>query len=160
MQDSSSEPPQSNFWYLDDGVLLGSDGQYNYLASSISQCSILRSCVAQHHILRYLVLPLAALISALPSSKKVEGSQPFTFLLPKLCDPQSAIALPFCRLAHLARSIPPSAASLEEFASFDVEGVLHCCLECKLEIESTGFEACNHHASPQVCGGLGLLQTP
>ena len=50
-------------------------------------------------------------------------------LLPKLCDPQSAIALlrvcaSFCRLAHLARSIPPTTASLEAFAKHKLSSAI------------------------------------
>ena len=50
--------------------------------------------------------------------KKYKEANQLLYLLPKLCDPQSVIALlrvcaSFCRLAHLARSIPPTAASLE-----------------------------------------------
>ena len=66
-------------------------------------------------------------------------------LLRKLCDPESAIALlrvcaSFCRLSHLAHSIPPTTASLEAFAKFD-DNVLHS-LECSVEIELTP-RACN-----------------
>ena len=77
---------QSNFWYLGTKVstvkgnghhtgdsisngLLINFKKANYLASRITQCSILRFCVAQHQILRFLVLPLAAMISALPLLK-------------------------------------------------------------------------------------------
>ena len=112
-----------------------------YLASRISQ-----SHVAQHRTLRFLVLPLAALISALPRSKR----KPTNYY--KLCDPQSAIAS-FCRLAHLARSIPPTAASLEAFARFD-DDVLHC-LECSLEIELTP-QACSQAQLGLKYRGLGL----
>ena len=78
--------------------------------------------------------------TAFIEKKRKEANQLLS-LLPKLCDPQSAIALlrvcaSFCRLAHhLAHSIPPTAASLEAFARFD-DDVLHC-LECALEIELT-----------------------
>eukprot|EP00731_Ephydatia_muelleri_P031367 Em0022g881a len=89
--------------------------------------------------------------------KRKEANQLLS-LLPKLCDPQSAIALlrvcaSFCRLAHLARSIPPTIASLEAFAKFDDE-VLHC-LECSVEIELTP-RACNQAKLGLKYGGLGL----
>ena len=79
-------------------------------------------------------------------------------LLPKLCNPQSAIALlrvcaSFCRLAHLARSIPPTTASLEAFAKFD-DDVLHC-LECSVEIEQTP-RACNQAKLGLKYRGLGM----
>ena len=72
--------------------------------------------------------------------RKLKEANQLLSLLPKLCDPQSAIALlrvcaSFCRLAHLARSIPPTTASLEAFAKLD-DDVLHC-LECSVEIELT-----------------------
>ena len=126
----------------------------SYLANRISQHSILRFCVAQHQILRFLVLPLAAMISALPLLK---GANQLLSLLPRLCDPQSAIALlrvcaSFCRLAHLARSIPPITASLEAFAKFD--DVLHS-LECSVEIDLTP-RACNQAKLGLKYGGLGL----
>ena len=89
--------------------------------------------------------------------KRKEANQLLS-LLPKLCDPQSAIALLrvcalFCRLAHLARSIPPITASLEAFAKFD-DDVLHC-LECSVEIELTP-RACNQAKLGLKYGGLGL----
>ena len=95
--------------------------------------------------------------TAIIEKKRKEANQLLS-LLPKLCDLQSAIALlrvcaSFCRLAHLARSIPPTAASLEAFARFD-DDVLHC-LECSLEIELTP-RACSQAQLGLNYGGLGL----
>ena len=95
--------------------------------------------------------------TAFIEKKRKEANQLLS-LLPTLCDPQSAIALlrvcaTFCRLAHLARSIPPTAASLETFARFD-DDVLHC-LECSLEIELTS-RACSQAQLGLKYGGLGL----
>eukprot|EP00731_Ephydatia_muelleri_P001768 Em0001g1768a len=89
--------------------------------------------------------------------KRKEANQLLS-LLPKLCDPQSAIALlkvcaSFCRLAHLVRTIPPTTASLEAFAKFD-DDVLHC-LECSVEIELTP-QACNQAKLGLKYGGLEL----
>ena len=132
----------------------------SYLASRLSQCSILRFCVAvaQHQILRLVLLPLATTISALPLSKG-SGRKPTILLslLPKLCDPQSALLSSGCVLHsagwHLARSIPPTTASLVAFAKFD-DDVLHC-LECSIEIELTP-RACNQAKLGLKYGGLGL----
>ena len=87
--------------------------------------------------------------------KRKEAKQLLSLLL---CDPQSAIALlrvcaSFSRLAHLARSIPPTTASSEAFAKFD-DDVLHC-LECSVEIELTP-RACNQAKLGLKYGGLGL----
>ena len=130
-----------------------------YLASRISQCSILKSHVAQHRTLRFLVLPLAAQIFALPSLKR-SGRKPtnyypfcLSFVTLSLRLLFSGYVLHFCRLAHLARSIPPTAASLEAFARFD-DDVLHC-LECSLEIELTP-RACSQAQLGLKYGGLGL----
>ena len=78
--------------------------------------------------------------------------------LPKLCDPQSVIALlrvctSFYRLAHLARSIAPTTASLEAFAKFD-DDVLHC-LECSVETKLT-TQACSQAQLGLKFGGLRL----
>ena len=78
--------------------------------------------------------------------KKLKEANHLLSLLPKLRDPQSAVALLrscafFFRLVHLARSIPSTTRSLEAFARFD-DDVLHC-LECLLEIELTP-QAYNH----------------
>ena len=81
------------------------------------------------------------LCTAFIERKRKEANQLLSLLY---VTPQSAIALlrvcaSFCRLAHLARSIPPTTASLEAFAKFD--DVLHS-LECSVEIELTP-RACN-----------------
>ena len=114
------------------------DSTLNGLQINFKKCnaSYLASKTSQFYkqTLRFLVLPLAALISALPSLKR-RGKKPtnyYPFCLPIALLRVCAL---LCRLAHLAHSIPPTAASLEAFARFD-DDVLHCS-ECSLEIELT-----------------------
>ena len=105
------------------------------------------------------MLPLAARISALASLKR-SGRKPtnyypfcLSFVTLSLVIALLRVCASFCRLAHLARSIPPTAASLEAFARFD-DDVLHC-LECSLEIELTP-RACRQAQLGLKYGGLGL----
>ena len=124
--------------------IIQGDSTSNGLLINFKKCQLLSKPDSMLHLeilccstpdLRFLVLPLAAMISALPLLKGSRRKHQLLSLLPKLCDPQSAIALlrvcaSLCRLAHLARSIPPTTASLEAFAKFD-DDVLHC-LECSV----------------------------
>ena len=181
-QDPLCKPLQSNFWYLDDGVLSGpraalsrameiiqGDSALNGLQINFKKCQILsKQDLSMFHPeipccstpdFEILGAPIGSpdFCTAFIEKKRKEANQLLS-LLPKLCDPQSAIALlrvcaSFCRLAHLARSIPPTAASLEAFARFD-DDVLHC-LECSLEIELTP-RACSQAQLGLKYGGLGL----
>ncbi|KAL5479454.1 hypothetical protein EMCRGX_G022979 [Ephydatia muelleri] len=140
---------QSNFWYLDDGVLSGPRSRAMDIIqgdSTSNDFEILGAPIGSHDFCTAFI------------ERKLKEANQLLSLLPKLCDPQSAIALlrvcaSFCRLAHLARSIPPTTASLEAFAKFD-DDVLHC-LECSVEIELTP-RACNQAKLGLKYEGLGL----
>ena len=145
----------NNFWYLDDVVLSGpraalsramkiiqGDSTLNGLLINFKKCQLLsKQDLSMFHpeILccstpdfEILGAPMAVLISALPSLKrKRKEANQLLYLLPKLCDPQSAIAL---------------------FSRFD--DVLHC-LESTLEIELTP-QACSQAQLGLKYGGLGL----
>ena len=124
---------QSNFCYLDDGVLSGPrsalsramdiiqrDSTSNGLLINFKKCQLLSKqdlSMLHHEILccstpdfEILGAPIGShdFCTAFIERKRKEANQLLS-LLPKLCDPQSAIALlRVCRLAHLARSIPPT----------------------------------------------------
>ena len=153
-QDPLRGSVQSNFWYLDDRVLSGprsalsramdiiqGDSTSNGLLINFKKCQLLsKQDLSMFHpeILccstpdfEILGAPIGShdFCTAFTERKQKEANQLLS-LLPKLCDPQSAIALlrvcaSFWRLAHLVRSIPPTTASLEAFAKFD-DDVLHC----------------------------------
>ena len=79
-------------------------------------------------------------------------------LLPQLCNPQVAVTIlrscaSFCKLAHLARSTPPSPMSESVFSQFDND-VLHC-LELSSAIELT-LPAAKQASLNLSHGGLGL----
>ena len=77
---------------------------------------------------------------------------------PQLCNPQVAVTIlrscaSFCKLAHLARSTPPSPMSESVFSKFDND-VLHC-FELSAAIELT-LPAAKQASLNLSHGGLGL----
>ena len=62
--------------------------------------------------------------------KKIAEARQLLHLLPQLCETQVALSLlrmcgSFCKMAHLARTTPPSTDILECFIQFDRDS-LHC----------------------------------
>ena len=171
-----------NCWYLDDGALAGprdalsralgilqANSNTSGLHINLSKCQLFSPqdlsmfpsdipCSACPYF-ELLGVPIG---SAEYCAQYIESKRKDAFLLlsllPQLSNPQVAVTIlrscaSFCKLAHLARSTPPSPMSEAVFSQFDND-VLHC-FELSAAIELT-LPAAKQATFNLSHGGLGL----
>ena len=175
----------SNCWYLDDGVFAGTRASLiraleviqehsvsSGLSLNYSKCELycLQNLDMFYHTILRSATPCFEILGAPIGTpefyveyiqKKIAEARQLLHLLPQLCETQVARSLlrmcgSFCKMAHLARTTPPSTDILECFIKFDRDS-LHC-------LETSALIALSPSAVKQAqlsmsFGGLGLRST-
>ena len=175
----------SNCWCLDDGVLAGTRASLiraleviqehsvsSGLSLNYSKCESysLQNLDMFYHTISRSATPCFEILGAPIGTtefcveyiqKKIAEARQLLHLLPQLCETQVALSLlrmcgSFCKMAHLARTTPPSTDILECFIKFDRDS-LHC-------LETSALIALSPSAVKQAqlsmsFGGLGLRST-